>query len=168
MIPVANIDLKLIPSERKVAVSCGEFFLLPLFIYVQIKRELKMDDNAPSLLSNCFLINGGSSKTSSPRVRLSFAITDQSGISEMMISNNRNFRSKIGQVVDWEPFSPLKGWRINPHPGEKTVWAKFRDLANNETEAFSSSIDLVPPPGMVYILRNDRGLLTGSTFGEEV
>lgn len=132
-----------------------------------IKRELEMDDNAPSLLSNGFLINGGSSKTSSPRVRLSFAITDQSGISEMMISNNKNFRSKIGQVVDWEPFSPLKEWRINPHPGEKTVWAKFRDLANNETEAFSSSIDLVPPPGMVYIPRNDRGFLMGSTFGEE-
>lgn len=132
-----------------------------------IKRELEMDDDAPSLLPSGFLINEGRSQTSSPRVRLSFAITDQSGISEMMISNNKNFQSQIGQTVDWESFFPSKEWHINPHPGEKTVWAKFRDLANNETEAFSSSIVLVPPPGMVYISRNDQGFLMGNVFGEE-
>ena len=42
MIPEPNIDLKWIPSERKVAVSGGDFFLLPLFVYIQIKRELEM------------------------------------------------------------------------------------------------------------------------------
>ena len=132
-----------------------------------IKRELKKDDNAPVVLQNGFLINGGSPQTSSPRVRLSFAITDQSGISEMMVSNNKNFQSRMGQTVEWGPFSPSKRWHINPHPGEKTVWAKFRDLADNETKAFSSSIELVPPMGMVYISRNDQGFLMGDVSGEE-
>ncbi|HIB86500.1 TPA: hypothetical protein EYO57_04700 [Candidatus Poribacteria bacterium] len=132
-----------------------------------IKRELRMDDNAPIVLPNGFLINGGSSQTSSSIVRLSFAITDQSGVSKMMISNNKNFQSRIDQIVEWEPFSSSKKWNINSHPGEKKVWVKFRDWADNETKTFSSSIELVPPLGMIYISRNDQGFLMGNATGEE-
>ncbi|MCG8311423.1 MAG: hypothetical protein MI975_28805 [Cytophagales bacterium] len=65
---------------------------------------------------------------------------------EVILSNNPNF-----QNARWEPYSESLKWIVDVGggDGEKKVFARFRDLAGNESEIVSTSIilDITPPTG---------------------
>jgi 3',5'-cyclic AMP phosphodiesterase CpdA len=83
---------------------------------------------APDLIppSGSVKINGGAVSTKSRNVTLTLEAADaQSGIKDMMISNDRSFRG-----ASWEDFQPSKSWSLEAGPGgRRTVYVRLRDLA---------------------------------------
>jgi hypothetical protein len=83
-------------------------------------------------------INEGDSFTNSSSVTLTMSAEDSlAGVSEMMLSEDEDFSS-----VDWEAFAASKGWTLAATDGGKTVYAKYRDAAGNESVAVSDEIIL--------------------------
>lgn len=108
-------------------------------------------DKAPP--TGGIIINNGASQTNNPQVSLSITATDnESGLTEMMISNNSNFNG-----ANWESFSQSKVWNLNSSPGTKTVYVKFRDYACNESPIYNDNIilDTQAPTGTVLINGGD-------------
>lgn len=64
------------------------------------------------------------------------------GASEMMLSNYADFRD--GR---WEPYKPQALWTFLDGEGKKVLYARFKDLAGNESEVVSASVilDRTPP-----------------------
>lgn len=65
------------------------------------------------------------------------------GATEMLISNNENFEG-----AEWQPFSKeVKDWKLDSDSGTQTVYVKFRDEAQNESEVVKDAIavDALPP-----------------------
>lgn len=56
---------------------------------------------------------------------------------EMMIANNPRFSG-----ASWEPFAASKDWILTAGDGEKAVYAKFRDAAENISSSVSDTINL--------------------------
>ncbi|NLR90611.1 MULTISPECIES: hypothetical protein [Flammeovirga] len=65
------------------------------------------------------------------------------GATEMMISNDESFSG--ASWITYQPVFPV--WNFTIGDGKKTVYVKFRDLAKNESEVYSSSVilDATPP-----------------------
>lgn len=78
-------------------------------------------------------INNGALTTASLDVTLQVTVADDSaGPISMCLSNDRSTWSR------WEPVAPVKSWRLQPPAGQKTVYARFRDEAGNESQASAS------------------------------
>ncbi len=73
--------------------------------------------------------------------------------SKMMVSNSADFSDGV-----WERLKKRKIWRLPDADGEKTVYVKFADDADNETEVFSDQVllDRTAPVGSIAINRNER------------
>ncbi|MHB8896586.1 MAG: right-handed parallel beta-helix repeat-containing protein, partial [Candidatus Geothermincolia bacterium] len=97
--------------------------------------SIKVDATAPT---GSVVINGGSTHTDVPDVKLTLAATDPycpvSGI-EMQVSNYSDFEG-----ASWAPLVTSLDWNLLPGRGTKTVYVRFRDLAGNVSGGFSSSI----------------------------
>ena len=68
----------------------------------------------------------------------------RSGVTEMMISNRSDFEG-----ASWEPYMMTKSWQVElDSENRATVFVKFRDAADNESEVFPGTVDfdLLPPP----------------------
>ncbi len=79
---------------------------------------------------------------------------------QVMLSNSAQF-----QNGRWEPYKESIKWiiEVGSRDGEKIVYAKFSDLAGNESESISSKIILdVTPPTNGSIVINDGGKYTRS------
>ena len=130
-------------------------------VYVQLRdkagnaspiesNKIILDTQPPK---NCkILINNGAKYTNDKlgRVLLSLSGDD---VYQVMLSNSPNFPN--GR---WEPFKKSMKWIINVGggDGEKTVYAKFKDHAGNESKAISTSIifDLTPPKENSIVINN--------------
>lgn len=97
-----------------------------------------------TMASASLSINNGDTQTASTSVTLNIAATGEfSTISDMMISNNSDFSG-----ASYEPYATTKSWTIPSGDGTKTVYIKFKDSQENESEAYSDTIilDTTPTP----------------------
>ena len=72
------------------------------------------------------------------------AADQQSGVTEMMISNRADFEG-----ASWEPYATSKRWQVMPDAYNRaTVFVMYRDAAGNVSEVSAGTIDLdlAPPP----------------------
>ncbi len=136
-------------------VSSGVIALLSLIVMVMgceepIDKFVNPDTDPPTDVG--ILINNGDSYTWTVNVTLSLSVLHSADV-EMMISNAPNFSE-----ADWEPFTPSKTWTLTEGDGEKTVYAKFRDVVGNETSPVSDSIilDTTSPTGLIIINNGDE------------
>jgi hypothetical protein len=99
--------------------------------------EVFIDRQPPIFVS--VIINGARESTGRRLVRLAVLAQDIcSGPDQMCFSPD-------GAVFsDWEPFAPEKNWTVPPGKGEKTVYVKVRDRAENEARAASATIIYLP------------------------
>ena len=143
-------------------------------------NSIILDTKAPE---NCRIqINQGDRFTNDKLGRVLLNL-EAEGADLMMISNLRDFRA-----ASWEKFDSVKKWIIElPGDGDKTVYAKFKDFAGNESSVISTGItlDTTPPQGgtvsindgakftrsrevSVRVVSKDASLIriTGNTGGE--
>ncbi len=72
--------------------------------------------------------------------------------SKMMISNSPDFSDGV-----WERLKQHRLWQLPDADGEKTVYTKFADDADNETEVFTDQVllDRTAPAGRIAINRDE-------------
>jgi len=102
-----------------------------------VKDTIFLDRVKPSPLG--IMINDGSKYTISPDVRLSLKASDadpSSGISLMQFSDDG-----VGWT-DWEPYLPVRAYKLPAPDGQKTVHFRVRDRAGNVADAVSASVVL--------------------------
>ena len=105
-------------------------------------NSIILDTKAPE---NCHIqINQGDRFTNDKLGRVLLNL-EAEGADLMMISNHQDFRA-----ASWERLDAVKKWIIElPGDGNKTVYAKFKDFAGNESQVISAGItlDTTPPQG---------------------
>lgn len=102
--------------------------------------KLILDREAP--IGGAIEINGGNK----------FTIQQDKKVDLKLIARNADFM-KVGideKFIDaeWQPYThEIKKFSLGEEDGDKTIYVKYKDLANNETEAFSAKIllDTTPP-----------------------
>jgi hypothetical protein len=84
----------------------------------------------------------------SGQVKLTLAIR---GGSEMKVSEQASFAG-----AEWQPFKPALTWALSEGQGEKTVYVKYRDQAQNESEVAMDKIilDNQPPQSCSLAINN--------------
>jgi hypothetical protein len=74
----------------------------------------------------------------------------------MIISNEKNLDG-----LEWTPYKDNIEWTLKEGDGEKTVYAKFKDNANNISEVTSDGIIVdATPPQKCVVLVNDGAEIT--------
>lgn len=107
----------------------------------------RVDATAPSAPS--ISINAGDTYTTSTSVALTLSATDAaSGLADMMVSENADFSD-----ASWESYATSKAFTLSLAHGTKTVYAKFRDAAGNESASTSDTIvyDATAPTGAISL-----------------
>lgn len=120
-----------------------------------------VDNTAPSGIIS---INGGAGSTNTTSATLTLSASDDfdaSGSLQMMISNDSGFSG-----ASWESYGISKAWTLSAGAGVKTVYAKYRDSASNESSSYSDTITLVvtdstAPTGSISI--NSGNATTNTT-----
>lgn len=98
-------------------------------------------------------INNGASFSNTVNVTLSLPSTDDIGeVTSMIICNHPSFTD-----CSWQNYSSSLPWSLINSEGVKTVYVKFKDEVNNESDIFSDSIilDLTSPIGSILINNGD-------------
>ncbi len=102
------------------------------------------------------VINNGANKTYTTAVTLTL---NAPSASQMKVSNNTDLSGAL-----WEPYTLSKPWTLTSGDGMKTVYAKYRNSNNVETDIVSDDIRLgdepvvppaptppTPPPQIIYV-----------------
>ncbi len=106
-------------------------------------------------------INGGLPYTNSTNVQLTLAAGDAtSGLNRMAFSNDNSTWSA------WEPYTDSKSYTLLAGDGQKTVYFKVEDFANNTAIASDTIILDTLPPSPISIVINDNDTYTNSQFVE--
>lgn len=82
-------------------------------------------------------IDDGAGYTNTTGVDVSISGSDDSGISQMMISNNASFTGAV-----WEAYTALRSWSLDSGDGSKTVYVKLKDGAGIESGILTDTITL--------------------------
>jgi hypothetical protein len=105
-----------------------------------------------------FMIDSGKNCTNNlnHKVKLQLRAT---GAVQMAISNTPNITN-----LAWETYKESKEWSLEGRVGQKTLYAKFRDEAGNESRMLSASIllDNEPPIAGTMLINNGRTLTKDS------
>ncbi|SFG06678.1 Listeria/Bacterioides repeat-containing protein [Desulfotomaculum arcticum] len=111
------------------------------------------DTTAPT--GGSISINSGADYTTSTSVTLTLSAT---GASEMMVSEDSGFSG-----ASYEAYSTSKSFTLSSGDGIKTVYAKYKDAAGNETSAtISDTITLVTTAATYTVTYNGNGSSSGS------
>lgn len=104
------------------------------------------------------IINSGDAYANNPLVNLTLLATDNYYLSEMCISLDSSFTTE-----NWIPYSSITNYTLPSENGEVNVYVKFKDRAENISDAYSDAIilDTERPTGSVFVNNND--VLTNST-----
>lgn len=121
-----------------------------------VNRNLRVDQKAPII--HKFEINDRLPTTKSPRIKLTFSVTDTSGVYQMAISNT-------GEFEEWQPYTPTLEWQVESAPGTKEIHAKFKDRAGNESPVEVRKIGLNSPLSMIYIPDTKIPFMMGNENG---
>ncbi len=115
-------------------------------------------DNQPPKKLN-ISINSGNQYTNTKNVRLNlYAEDSESGISQMAFSQDHI------NWTTWESFKHERSITLSPTDGEKIIYFRVKDRANNIAIANDSIILDTMPPYSVTILINNGASVTNSTF----
>ncbi len=87
-----------------------------------------------TLPTGTIVINEGAASTNNSVVTLTLSCSDDIGCSQMQLSNDNTAWSAA------ETYGTTKVWTLTPGDGEKTVYAKFSDLAGNLSSACTDTI----------------------------
>lgn len=96
-------------------------------------------DNTPP--AGTVLINGDKLRTTSRVVTLRLRATDPipgSGVASMRLKNAG------GSWTTWQPYADSKNWKLTRGAGKKTVYAQYRDAADNVSALAADSITYRP------------------------
>lgn len=100
------------------------------------KATVVIDTDLPTVKN--ISINSGAYTAYSRNVTIDFEVEDAtSSVEKMMISENPNFEN-----ASWEDYSATKTWTLSKGNAKKTVYAKFKDSAENVSLVISDSIYL--------------------------
>ncbi|WP_455391618.1 Kelch repeat-containing protein [[Eubacterium] cellulosolvens] len=92
-----------------------------------------LDTSPPHSLK--LLINGGASKTNQTSVVLGIYASDElSGVDQISFSNDKNNWSQ------WKEYNTQETYELSPGDGEKIVYLRVKDKANNIAEPISAKI----------------------------
>lgn len=106
------------------------------------------------------LINEDDEFANSTAVTLTFSAWDESGVEEMMLSNQADFAGST-----WEAFVTERPWTLMPDDGIQMVYVKFKDGGGSASGAFSDTIFLdTTPPSSTLDEPGDGALLDGLTM----
>jgi len=108
------------------------------------------------------VVNSGETFTQSKTVKLEIEATDAI---KMEISNTSDFSG----VVEWEDYSTLvEAWPL-VKPGKNTIYVKFKDEAENESEVISGEVifDATPPNGS-FLINNGNNFTTDENILLEI
>jgi hypothetical protein len=85
------------------------------------------------------VINNSDIYTTQADVTLTLTVVDESGTTglKMKISNSSDFFG-----ADWESFSASRAWTLSPANGNKTIYVRFSDAAENQSIVYTDSISL--------------------------
>jgi hypothetical protein len=105
-----------------------------------------------------FMIDSGKTCTNNinHKVKLQLKAT---GAVQMAIGNTPNISNAA-----WESYKEVKEWNLEGRIGQKTIYAKFRDDAGNESKLLSKTIllDNEPPNAGTMLINNGRTLTKDS------
>ena len=103
------------------------------------------------------IIEQGREYTNSKNVYLSFTATSEADL--MQLSSDSTFVE-----TGWEKFSNNKSFELTGEDGEKSVFAKFRNFAGNETINIASDKIILDRKAVIYELNEDSegNILAGS------
>ncbi|MCX6807139.1 MAG: fibronectin type III domain-containing protein [Candidatus Berkelbacteria bacterium] len=111
------------------------------------ERDFGVDTTAPT--GDSISIDSDATYTNSIGATLTLTASDTggSGLYQMAFSNDGSAYS------DWENYNTTKSWNLTNGEGVKTVYAKFKDNANNESNPISDTItlDTIAPTGSISI-----------------
>ncbi|MFC1525987.1 Ig-like domain-containing protein [Candidatus Latescibacterota bacterium] len=104
-------------------------------------------------------IDGSADFTNTPGVALALGAADvTSDVTDMMISNDPSLTD-----AGWEPFVETKSWNLEEGDGAKTVYARVRDAAGNESVRVQSEIFLITQAPVAVSLEDPRDTTPVST-----
>ena len=109
------------------------------------QSKIILDRIPPEVVS--VKINEGGKWTTSIKVQVNMEVTD--GVT-MQLNNS----PAISGMVIWEPFTPNKiDWSLLPGDGPKSVYARFKDAANNISDIVETKVilDTQPPKGDIFV-----------------
>lgn len=86
-------------------------------------------------------VGDGRMTTADENIILKLKAEDASGVTEMMISNDPNFKDAV-----WEPYANEKNWKLDSGDGLKKVYVKFKDKLGNISSPVSCEITLNKTP----------------------
>jgi len=120
--------------------------LMPGTYTLQVTYSVAFTDQTPP--AGWMTINGGAALTSSAAVTLGLSAVDDSGVVDAVsFTNDDPAVTPSPSWSAWQAYSTTATWTLSAPDGQKTVWAKFRDRAGNESTGVSASIvvDSVAP-----------------------
>jgi hypothetical protein len=82
-------------------------------------------------------INAGANYTRSSTVTLYLNASDESGVSDMLLSNRVDLSGE-----NWLPYTPVYTWNLQLVNGVRTVYARFRDTAGHLSMPVSATVTL--------------------------
>lgn len=103
------------------------------------------------------LINHGAIYTNNKQMKVLLSLDAEEAV-KMQVSNNPEFKE-----AQWEMFRPQKSWLLSPPgDGEKVVYARFADAAENISQVLQATItlDTDPPQNCSVIINNDEKFIT--------
>lgn len=108
---------------------------------VVIDRPLTQIDPDTTPPTGSVIIGGGASQTTASTVTLSLNGNDDQTVAS-------NLQVKVSNLADlsdatWQPFASSLNWPLMGGVGLKTVYAKLRDQAGNESVLYNDQIELV-------------------------
>jgi hypothetical protein len=121
--------------------------------------NIQVDTTPPA---GAIQINGGDAVTWSPAVSLRLDASDRFGVASMKVGESFGLEG-----AQWRPYTARLDWNLSAGPGEKTVYARFRDANGWESALVCDTIRLVLARPSVRIDRPSpnetvRGRLTVS------
>jgi hypothetical protein len=96
-------------------------------------------------------INGNQKVTTDLQGKVKLALFVRGGL-DYKLSESPRFDG-----ADWQPYQTAQDWTLSPEQGEKTLYVKYRDQAQNESEVAMAKIllDNQPPQNCKVVV--DRG-----------
>ncbi len=105
-----------------------------------------MLDRGPPKVNN-ISVNEGGQWVTSPKITINMDVEEAS---HMQINNTE----AISSMVSWEPYAIKKvDWTLLPGDGEKIIYLRFKDLADNYSPVLTTNVflDTKPPTGELII-----------------
>jgi len=123
----------------------GGYFMSYNGISAAFLTRLGFTDILPP--TGSIVINSNANSTTNRNVSLTLSASDNlSGVSQVMICNNPSFAG-----CTWQSHATTKTWSLDSGLGTKTVYVKYKDGLDLESQVYTDTIRLVAPTVVVPV-----------------